>query len=806
MAKLTLEKIQDATNVAKLLDDARLVEIGSTCVENYEKDKQSRKEWEDRAEDSMKLALQVAEEKTFPWQKASNVKYPLLTLAAVQFAARVDLFTGKSDYVKCKVTGWDQTGSKRDRAIRIQKHMTWQLTQEMRDWEEDNDRLFHALPITGSMFKKSYFDNVRGTNVSELVYPRDLVFDYWAKGVEDCIRKTHVMYMTPNKIREKVNSKIFRDVDLTIGNESPERLESELIEGTSSYEDENAPRTILEQHNYLDLDGDGYQEPYIVTVDKDTKEVLRIVARWDDEGIITDDEQNLIAITPTEYFTQFSFIPDPNGGNLGLGLGHLLGPINESVNTLINQLVDAGTISNMQSGFIGKGLRIKSGKLQFQPGEWKFVQSTGDDLQKNIVPLPIREPSAVLFKLLGMLVNAGERVGSVTDAMVGENPPINQPATTTLATIEQGSRVFKRVHKRLFNAFTREFKKLFRLNQKYVQPEVYFDVLDVPQEQLQKLMQPNQQFATQQQQMLVTLDDYKTAGNDVYPSGDPNITTEMEKMQKIEVLLQTKPMFNWNPEVLKKRFVEALDFANPEELMTPAPPQPPPPEVMKIQQDGQIRQAELQLESQKIQSEQQLKQMEMQLKQEEMQLQNRQLELDVQKSEMEVVKIEAEIRKILAEIEAMGGDEEELALEAQKLALERDKVMTEAELKRQELLLKNKEIESNTETQRYVSDTKNQKDVIVNMQSLVHDMHKSMQEQSGPKRISRDSNGLITGIGNMKVVRDESGKAIGVEPTEMPEEDAQEELDDNDNGQISGSAKKAKIRAKKAKTGNGKAA
>lgn len=803
--KITTEKLISSTNIADLLADDELDRIGRQVVEDFQRDKDSRKEWETRSEEAMKLALQVVEDKSFPWNKASNVKYPLLTLAAVQFAARVDLFPG-SEIVKLRVNGFDSTGQKQDRAIRIMKHMSYQLTSEMSDWSEDNDRLFHALPIIGTMFKKTYFDPVTGHNCSEVVYPLDLVFDYWAKKVDDCHRKTHILNLRPNQIVEKQRRGIFREVDLTASRMQEERKLSELIEGTTVYDDDNAPRVILECHCLWDLDNDGYQEPYIVTVDRDSEQVLRIVARYDRESITYGKSKREIAcIEPDEYFTQFNFIPDPNGGNLGLGLGHLLGPINESVNTLINQLIDAGTLSNLQGGFIGKGLRIKAGKLTFQPGEWKFVQSTGDDLNKNIVPMPVREPSAVLFNLLHLLVSAGERVGSVTDAITGENPPTNQPATTTLATIEQGLKVFKRVHRRLYDSFSKEFKKLFKLNRRYLKPEEYFSVLDVPPQQMQKLLPITQALMQQQGQMMAMQTDYQAVSDDLTPSADPNVMTTEEKYKKVEALMQTQGLFQWPVPEVKKRFVETLDFPNPDALLVQGPPPPPPPEVLKIQQDGQIKQAEMQLEAQKMQIEQQIKEMENQLKQQQMALEAKKLEAEVEKVQMDVVKVEAEIRKILAEIEAMGESADDRAIEVQRLGLEQQKLQLEAQMKQQELQLKNKELETNNDTQRYINDTKNQKDTVLQLSKMISEVHDKVKESSGPKKVNRDGNGLITGIGTMKVIRDERGNVVGLEPTEMSEDAAQEELDNGDTGNVSGTQKKKQIRTKADEAGKRKA-
>lgn len=770
--KLKIENIVKEANVARLLSDELLDKIGQTVCEDFTKDKESRKDWEDRSEEAMKLALQVREDKNFPWEKASNVKYPLLTLASVQFASRVDLFQGP-DIVQVRVNGMDPAGTKTDRAVRIQKHMSYQLREEMPEWNDDNDRLYHALPIIGAMFKKTYYDPTKRRNVSELVFPSDLVFDYWAKSVEDCIRKTHILQLTPNKITEKIRTGLYLDIDFDAANalQDTERPLGEALEGLTIYEDDNAPRVLLEQHRDWDLDGDGYQEPYVITVDKETQKVCRIVARFDIEAVKYNESNEIYCIEPTEYFTQFSFIPNPDGGNLGIGFGHLLGPVNASVNTLINQLIDSGTMSIMQGGFIGKGLRLRAGKLHFQPGEWKFVQSTGDDLKNNIVPLPVHDPSPVLFQLLSLLVSAGERVGSVTDAITGENPPTNQPATTTLATIEQGLKVFKRIHIRMYAAFTKEFKKLYALNRKYLEDANYFSVIDMPPQQQNSLLPQTQQAMSTEGVMVTTQMDYLAQKDDISPTADPSVVTAMEKAKKIESLLQTQPIFNWPIEVVKKRFVEMMEFPNSEELLQPVQP-PPNPDMIKLQMDQQKMQADMQNEQMRMQteieikrSEAEMKQAEMNLKMKELQFEEQKMQLEVKKVEAEVIKIEAEIRKILAEIEAM---DEEAELEAQKLGLEAQKMTTEAEVKRQELSLKDKEITTNAETQQKVAETKGGTTKFKKMEEMMTDVHKRMKE---PKKIKRGKNGLIEAVGSHKVKRDAKGLAVAI----VPEDDDGEE-------------------------------
>lgn len=570
---IQFDDILDTDNVAELLDQQQLDRIGGDIVKGYHDDESSRSDWMERNEAWMKLATQVVEQKNFPWPNAANVKYPLVTTAAIQFAARAypALIPGVR-VVRGRVIGKDLDGSKTEKALRIAQHMSYQVLEQMEDWEEDMDRLTILLPIIGCAFKKTYYSPVLGRSISELVHPKDLVVNYYAKNLEEAIRKTHLLEFTTNAIHERIASGIFLDVDFKdeSGSETKDNTASDEMQGISSGSSEDTPRLGLEQHCFLDLDGDGYKEPYIVTVDLDTASVYRIVKRFDEEGI-EQNEGGIVRIAPVEYFTKFSFIPNPDGGFYDLGFGVLLGPMNETANTLINQLLDAGTQSTLQAGFIARGIRIRNGNTRFSPGEWKTVDSTGDDLRKGIVPLPTREPSTVLFNLLSLVINSGERLASVTDLNMGENPGQNQKATTTMAVLEQGLKVFTAIYKRLHRSLKKEYRKLYRLNKLYLDPQEYFTILDTGQEQGEVIYQA----------------DYHGDDTDIVPASDPNIVTEQQKLAKAQGLLELLPL-GLNVAEVVKRVLEAQDQPNADALLQPNPPSQPDPEVVLKQQQLQF--------------------------------------------------------------------------------------------------------------------------------------------------------------------------------------------------------------------------
>lgn len=618
-------------NIAEHLDEKELASIGQTCYDDYFADLESRKHWEKALDEWTKMALQVREDKIWPWPRASNVKYPLLSTAAMQFSARAypALIPSNGDVVKAKVIGFDPNGEKAKRAERVSKHMSYQIMEQMDDWEDDMDRLLIILPIVGTCFKKTYWNSQKKQNCSKLVLPKDLIINYWSKSMEDSERKTERILMPQRILKERQLQGVFLDIDLPKPTHTANmELDKDKTKMTENIKDDDAtPYLILEQHRFLDLDGDGYPEPYIVTFDEDSRTVLRITARFDDDGVVTDEKGRVISIEPTEYYTKYGFIPNPDGGFYDLGFGLLLGTLNESVNTIINQLIDGGTLSNLQSGFIGKGLRIKMGESRFTPGEWKAVNATGDDLRKQIVPLPVREPSDVLFKLLGTLVESAKELASVAEIFVGKMPGQNTPATTTMATIEQGMKVFTAIYKRIYRSLTKEFKKLYRLNRIYHDPNEETQILDAPSQ-----------------------NDYDDKSYDICPAADPAAVSSSEKVTKFQAVMQLMQLGTLDPAAVTKRGLEALEIPHPEELMRQGPP-PPSPEQMKAQADqqaaaqkAQLAQQDAQLKAQMLAQKQQMEQahgqaklaMEAQYKALELQYEKARMELELQKKSVDV--------------------------------------------------------------------------------------------------------------------------------------------------------------------------
>ena len=561
----------NSQNIAEDLDKTLLDEIGQRVKKEYDVDCTSRADWKQKTEEAMELAMQVAKEKQFPWPKAANVIYPLVTTAATQFAARAypAIVNGRS-IVRGVVVGDDDgtpqlgpdgtplmqqgpqgpvpvwktpPGAKRSRADGIGEHMSWQLLDEQPEWEPETDQLLHLLPIVGTVFRKSYFDPGKGRNSSLMVSPLKLVINYHARSMETAARATEEFELYPWEIVEKERAGLYLTPEQPYG-------EPENSEG-----DKDKPHEFLEQHRYWDLDGDNYAEPYIVTIHKRSEKVVRVVARYDEEGVHFNRKHRVAKIDPIHYYTKYDFIPNPDGGVYSLGFGQLLRPINESINTVLNQLIDAGTLQNAGGGFIGKGLSMNAGAIRFQLGEFKTVNTSGPAIKDNIVPFPAPGPSAVLFNLLGFLVEAGKEIASVKDVLTGDQKnSANVPATTTLALIEQGLKVFTAIYKRVHRALKSELEKLYRLNRVYGDEKSQYKVGDTWK--------------------VILKQDY-VLGAGVEPVSDPTMVTDMQKMARAQFLLQYRNDPNCNGVEILERAFKSADIDQIEKIIVQqAPPNP----------------------------------------------------------------------------------------------------------------------------------------------------------------------------------------------------------------------------------------
>jgi len=625
------------TNLAKHLrkkkdGEDRLNKIGSLVVEGYMQDEMSREDWVKNNKDWMKLALLVRENKTFPWPKASNVKFPLIATAAMQFSARAypSLVPATGHIVTTSLPQKHPNKALVDAARRVSNHLSFQIRNVMRGWEEDMDKLLMTCAISGLVFKKTYYDGVEKVNKSCLVYPENLVVNYYAKNLEDAYRKTEILNYHRNDVRAKVlNDEEFLDVleDISVSMDAGKEKEAIANKLEAPKEDASVPLVFLSQHTFLDLDEDGLEEPYVVTVHRDSQKVVRIVARFDSDGVTYNEKGDILYIKPVEYFTAFPFIPNPDGSIYALGFGALLGPLNISINTLINQLIDAGTLNNLQSGLIGKGLRVKMGESPLRPGEWRVVNATGDDLSKSIFPLPSKEPSAVLMNLMQLLIQSGNQLASIAEIFVGKMPGQNTPATTTQETVQQSMAVFTAIYKRVYRSLESEFKKLFRLNR--MNPDTL-------------------ESETQLSGIPLQASDYDFPEWMIVPGADPSGDSFNARQQKMQYIGQLIPMGTINPQVFTQKSLEMLELPDVDEWMQPPPqPQPDPKaqaaqaQMAALQQKSQIEgaaaQQEMQMKERLAELEANMKAMDLKFKERELEMKEQEMMLKARVKQMDSV-------------------------------------------------------------------------------------------------------------------------------------------------------------------------
>jgi chaperonin GroES len=579
----TLAKLlafESSQNIAEMLleeDDGqeRLQKIAMEVDRKYKIDKDSRAEWEEMSKRAMDLALQVRQPKNYPFEKAANVKYPLITVAALQFGARAyPAIIDGLRIVKGQVIGSDagvpmkddngdpkldplsgeplwikKPGDKRAKADRVSKHMSYQLLNEMPEWEEDTDILIHHLPIVGCAFRKAWRAETMDRNRSEMVPAKHLIVNNKCRSLEEAPAVTHEIFLYPQDIEERKLSGLWLDIELPCGSDEDS--------------DEDAPQMFLEQHRYLDLDGDGYKEPYIVTTHKDSCQVVRIVANFGMENV-KDNGKRIVRIQKDQYFIKYTFIPDPKGGFYGIGFGQLLESIGETIDTTLNQMLDAGHLAVAGGGFIGTGIRLKKGgQIKVSPGKFEQVEVSGD-IRTQVLPHQFAEPSPVLFQLLGMMVEAAKDITAVKDILTGDTNGQTQTATTTLAMIEQGLKVFTAIYKRIYRALKDEYKLLFKLNAKYIDEQTYYTFQD--------------------QEEAVEKSDYDLKSMDICPVADPKMVTDMQRMTHAQLLMQIQehPVFGalQNPQEALRRVYEAAGTEEPEKLIVK---QQGPSEAEKLQ-------------------------------------------------------------------------------------------------------------------------------------------------------------------------------------------------------------------------------
>jgi len=462
-------------NLAEGMDDRELGAISSELMGEFDANKAGRQEWEDAYTDGLELLGFNYEERTEPFRGASGVTHPLLAEAATQFQAQAfNELLPSSGPVRTAILG-DETREKQDQASRVRNFMNYYITTVMEDYTPDMDQMLFYLPLAGSTFKKVYYDEVLGRAVSKFVPAEHLVVPYETSDLDTCSNIAHVIRMNLNDLRKQQLAGIYRDIPVI-----PQQSESDEVQGElnriTGFEPSSVDYdcTLIEFHADLDLDGfedmdedgepTGIKVPYIVTISQDNGQILSIRRNYRE-----DDELK----RKIQYFVHYKFLP--GFGFYGLGLIHTIGGLSRTATAALRQLIDAGTLSNLPAGFKARGLRIRDDDDPLQPGEFRDVDAPGGAIRDSLMPLPFKGPDQTLFNLLGFVVQAGQRFATITDMKVGDGNQ-NAAVGTTLAMLEQGTRVMSAVHKRLHYAMRIEFKLLARVMSDFLPQEYPYSV------------------------------------------------------------------------------------------------------------------------------------------------------------------------------------------------------------------------------------------------------------------------------------------------------------------------------------------
>jgi hypothetical protein len=539
------------SNLALVLDSSSLSEISGELIGAFEEDKESRDEWLQTFSDGLDLLGIKSEERDMPFPGASGVTHPLLSEAATQFQAQAykELLPANGP-VNTKVVGLD-TPEIAKQSKRVKDFMNYQITEVMEEYDPDMDSLLFYLPLAGSAFKKVYFDSLLGRATSAFVKAEDLVVSYDTTNLETSPRITHVITMTGNDIRKMQLSGVYRDFDIgSPGEGSYDEAKDKIdeLQGLSRPTSDYNEYTILEIHVDLELEGiDEYEfgVPYIVTILEESGEILAIRRNW-----AMDDE----LFRKKEYFVHYKFLPGL--GFYGFGLIHMIGGLTKSATSILRQLIDAGTLSNLPAGFKARGMRVQGEDEPLRPGEFRDVDVPGGTIRDALMPLPYKEPSNVLSQLLGILIDSGRRFASIADMQVGDIGSQQLPVGTTVAMLERGTKVMSAIHKRLHFAQKKEFRLLAGVFSRSLPPSYPYAVEGAPSDIKQS-----------------DFDDRV----DIIPVSDPNIFSMAQRVmlaQQELQMAQAAPQIH-NLREAYRRMYEALEVKNIDLLLPPQEEVPP---------------------------------------------------------------------------------------------------------------------------------------------------------------------------------------------------------------------------------------
>jgi hypothetical protein len=550
-------------NLADYLGDDILEPLGAKMVDQYNEYKESRGDWEDTYRNGLELLGFKYERRTEPFRGASGVNHPVLAEAVTQFQAQAykELLPADGP-VRTQIMG-DATVAKEEQAKRVKDFMNYQITDQMKEYEPEFDQMLFYLPLSGSTFKKVYYDSLLGRAVSKFVPADDLIVPYSANSLEDAEAIIHVIKISENELKKQQVAGFYRDIELGAPPVTENQLEDKKLELEGISKDGQEDQyTLYEVHTNLDLegyedlgtDGDptGIKLPYVVTVAQANNKILSIRRNFN-----ADDPLK----KKINYFVQFKFLPGT--GFYGFGLIHMIGGLTRTATAALRQLLDAGTLANLPAGFKSRGIRVRDDAQPLQPGEFRDVDAPGGNIKDQFMTLPFKGPDATLLQLMGVVVSAGQRFASIADMQVGD---MNQQAAvgTTVALLERGSRVMSAIHKRLYVGLKQEFKLLAEVFKTYLPPVYPYDVPGASRE--------------------IKVQDFDERV-DILPVADPNIFSQTQRISLAQSQLQ---LAQSNPRIHNlyqayRSMYDALGVKNVNAILPPpAPPQPMDPALENI--------------------------------------------------------------------------------------------------------------------------------------------------------------------------------------------------------------------------------
>lgn len=558
-------------NIADMFDGNTLMQVGQNVISGFEADDDSMDDWKGFVENGLKLAKQETTAKSTPWEGASNFKSPTLMQAALKFSDRASTeLLRQEDIVKTAVIGRDESGEKANQAERVAEYSNFQINVEMEEWRDEHEKLLYQLPYDGCAFKKTFFDQRLGRPVSNVILYPNFVVNNDADSINRLRRFSETFELSKNEVLERQSQGLWLDVDISFGSGSDE-------EDTKDQAEADKFTTFVEQQGFFDLDGDGYEEPYTFVVQKNSNTVVRIIPRFEPSDVMVKDEKNqratdlstlmqsgalsssdsdreVVRIKQVNTVTKYGFLRDPEGGFLDVGYSYILGALTAGINATTNQLVDAGTLANRQGGWLAKGFRRKMGNSPFKPGEWKQTGIGAQDLHNGIVPLPVKEPSAALFSLMQFMISSSQELSASAD--LSKSLGANAPATTTLALVQEQQQSAGAIILRIYRSMTSEFKKLFQLNAKFLDPAEYQEVLDNPEANFEE--------------------DFNIRAMNITPVANPEISSKIQRIQQAQAELSQLEMVQaagGDIRVLVKNFYEAIGAQNVDQIFPDSQPQ-----------------------------------------------------------------------------------------------------------------------------------------------------------------------------------------------------------------------------------------